>query len=44
MIAEAEAAVSVIEKKWLVRHMHLQLKLDELRPPRGDEVLPIEAE
>jgi hypothetical protein len=30
-IAEAEAAVSVNEKKWLVMHMHVQLKLDELR-------------
>jgi hypothetical protein len=28
-IAEAEAAVSVNEKKWLVMHMHVQLKLDE---------------
>jgi hypothetical protein len=27
-IAEAEAAVSVNEKKWLVMHMHVQLKLD----------------
>ena len=32
-IAEAEAAVSVNEKKWLVMHMHVQLKLDELRAP-----------
>jgi hypothetical protein len=32
-IAEAEAAVSVHEKKWLVMHMHVQLKLDELRGP-----------
>jgi hypothetical protein len=31
MIAEAEAAVSVNEKKWLV--MHVQLQLDELRGP-----------
>jgi hypothetical protein len=30
-IAEAEAAVFVNEKKWLVMHMHVQLKLDELR-------------
>mgnify|MGYP001806795987 CR=1 FL=1 len=30
-IAEAEAAVSVNEKKWLVMHMHVQLKLDELQ-------------
>jgi hypothetical protein len=30
-IAEAEAAVSVNEKKWLVMHMHVQLQLDELR-------------
>jgi hypothetical protein len=33
MIAEAEAAVSVNEKKWLVMHMHVQRKLDELRGP-----------
>ena len=32
-IAEAEAAVSVNERKWLVMHMHVQLKLDELRGP-----------
>jgi hypothetical protein len=32
-IAEAEAAVSVNKKKWLVMHMHVQLKLDELRGP-----------
>ncbi len=32
-IAEAEAAVSVNEKVWLVMHMHVQLKLDELRGP-----------
>jgi hypothetical protein len=32
-IAEAEAAVSVNEKKWLVMHMHVQLKLYELRGP-----------
>ena len=32
-IAEAEAAVSVNEKNWLVMHMHVQLKLDELRGP-----------
>jgi hypothetical protein len=32
-IAETEAAVSVNEKKWLVMHMHVQLKLDELRGP-----------
>ena len=31
-IAEAEAAVSVNEKKWLV--MHVQLRLDELRGPQ----------
>ena len=30
-IAEAEAAVPVNDKKWLV--MHVQLRLDELRPP-----------
>ena len=29
-IAEAEAAVSANEKKWLVMHMHVQLQLDEL--------------
>ena len=29
-IAEAEAAVSVNEKKWFVMHMHVQLKLDEV--------------
>ena len=27
-IAEAEAGVSVNEKKWLVMHMHVQLQLD----------------
>ena len=32
-IAEAEAAVSVNGKKWLVMHMHVQLKLDEPRGP-----------
>jgi hypothetical protein len=32
-IAEAEAAVSVNEKKWLVMPMHVQLKLDELPGP-----------
>jgi hypothetical protein len=32
-IAEAEAAVSVNEKRWLVMHMRVQLKLDELRGP-----------
>jgi hypothetical protein len=32
-IAEAEAAVSVNKKKWLVMHMYVQLKLDELRGP-----------
>jgi hypothetical protein len=31
-IAEAEAAVSVNEEKWLVMHVHVQLRLDELRP------------
>ena len=30
--AEDEAAVSV-NKKWLVLHMHVQLKLDKLRGP-----------
>ena len=29
-IAEAEAAVSVNEKKWLVMHVHVQLKLDDV--------------
>ena len=29
-IADAQAAVSVNEKKWLVMHMHVQLQLDEL--------------
>jgi hypothetical protein len=33
-IVEAEAAVSVNEKKWLVMHMHVQLQLDELRGPQ----------
>ena len=33
-IAEAEAAVSVNEKKWLVMHMHVQLQLDELWGPQ----------
>jgi hypothetical protein len=33
-IAEAEAAVSVNEKKCLVMHMHVQLQLDELRGPQ----------
>jgi hypothetical protein len=32
-IAEAEAAMSVNEKKWLVMHMHVQLKLDEVQGP-----------
>ena len=32
-IAEAEAALSVNEKKWLQVHRHVQLKLDELRGP-----------
>jgi hypothetical protein len=35
-IAEAEAAVSVNEKKLLVMHMHVQLQLDE---HRGSETL-----
>ena len=30
-IAEAEAGVSVNEKKWLVMHVHVQMRLDELR-------------
>jgi hypothetical protein len=29
-IAEAEAVVSVNEKKWLVMHVHVQMRLDEL--------------
>jgi hypothetical protein len=33
-ITEAEAAVSVNEEKWLVMHMHVQLKLDELWGPQ----------
>jgi hypothetical protein len=33
-ITDAEAAVSVNEKKWLVMHMHVQLQLDELRGPQ----------
>jgi hypothetical protein len=33
-IAEAEAAVSVNEKKLLVMHMHVQLQLDELWGPQ----------
>jgi hypothetical protein len=32
-IAGAEAAVSVDGKNWSVMHMHVQLKLDELRGP-----------
>jgi hypothetical protein len=32
-IAQAEAAVSVNKKKWLVMHVHVQLRLDELRGP-----------
>mgnify|MGYP001807552992 CR=1 FL=1 len=32
-IAEAEAAVSVKEKKWLVMHVYVQMRLDELRCP-----------
>jgi hypothetical protein len=28
-VAEAEAAVSVNEEKWLVMHVHVQLRLDE---------------
>ncbi len=31
--AEAEAVVSVNQKDWLVMHMHMQLKLEELRGP-----------
>jgi hypothetical protein len=38
-IAEAEAAVSVNEKKWLVMHMHVQLQLDELRGPQTPQTL-----
>jgi hypothetical protein len=33
-IAEAEAVVSVNEKKWLVMHVHVQMRLDELRGPQ----------
>jgi hypothetical protein len=33
-IAEAEAGVSVNEKKWLVMHVHVQMRLDELRGPQ----------
>ena len=37
-IAEADAAVSVNERKWLVMHMHMhmhvQLQLDELQGPQ----------
>jgi hypothetical protein len=32
-IAEAEAAVAVSKKKWLVMHMHVQLKLNKFRGP-----------
>jgi hypothetical protein len=32
-IAEAEAVVSVNEKKLLVMHVHVQMRLDELRGP-----------
>jgi hypothetical protein len=39
-IAEAEAVVSVNEKKWLVMHMHVQLKLDELRGPPNPWLAP----
>jgi hypothetical protein len=28
-IAEAEAVVSVNEKKWLVMHVHVQMRLDD---------------
>jgi hypothetical protein len=33
-IAEAEAGVSVNEKKWLVMHVHVQMRLHELRGPQ----------
>jgi hypothetical protein len=33
-IAEAEAVVSVNEKKWLVMHVHVQMRLDELWGPQ----------
>ena len=33
-IADAEAVLPVNGKKWLVRHMHVQLKLDKLRGPQ----------
>jgi hypothetical protein len=39
-IAEAEAAVSVNENKWVVMHMHVQLKVDELRGPPKPVVPP----
>jgi hypothetical protein len=32
-IAEAEAAMSVNGEKWLVMHVHVQLRLDKLRGP-----------
>jgi hypothetical protein len=32
-IAEAEAAVSVNEMKWSMMHVHVQMRLDELRAP-----------
>jgi hypothetical protein len=32
-IAEAEAVVSVNEMKWLMMHVHVQMRLDELRGP-----------
>jgi hypothetical protein len=34
-IAEAEAGVSVNEKKWLVMHVHVQMRLDALQLYRG---------
>jgi hypothetical protein len=33
--------VSVNEKKWLVLHMHVQLKLDELRGPPTNQLAAI---
>jgi hypothetical protein len=33
-IAEAEAVVSVNEKKWLVMHMHVQMRLASFGAPK----------
>jgi hypothetical protein len=32
-IAEAEAVVSVNKKKWLMMHVRVQMRLDDLRGP-----------